>query len=240
MIRQRQKQSAAKAAAAFVKDGMTIGIGTGSTVYYLIQELGAYRAAGRDFCAVPTSLETERLAKARGIDVRPPEEVCKIDLAIDGVDEVDRGFCAVKGGGGALLREKAVASKAEEVIWIMDEGKLAERLGRVLLPVETLPFCWSWVADGIREAGGQPSLRKKDGQIFLTDNGNYILDIRFGADADYRKLSGVIRQIPGVLETGYFDRMCTRMLVGTETGVRELINPHRNMWDAGRDVERNG
>lgn len=145
---------------------MTIGIGTGSTVYYLIQELGAYRAAGRDFCAVATSLETERLAKACGLAVRLPGEVSRIDLAIDGVDEVDSGFCAVKGGGGALLREKVVAARAEEVIWIMDEGKLSERLGRVLLPVETLPFCWSWVADGIREAGGQPSLRKKADKYF--------------------------------------------------------------------------
>lgn len=225
--RKWQKLSAAKAAAVYVRDKMTIGIGTGSTVYYLIQEIGEKIKAGYNIRAVVTSKSSRELALSRNIPVCLPEEAKRIDLAIDGVDEIDRDFCAVKGGGGALMREKIVAVKAEEVIWIMDESKPAERLGCFPLPVEVLPFGYSWTADGIRKIGGQPILRKKNGDIYCTDNGNYILDVTFGKETDYRQAASAIRAIPGVLETGYFDSICSRIIIGTDAGAIERVNSFR-------------
>lgn len=227
-----QKQAAAKAAAAFIRDGMTIGMGTGSTVYYLIQEMGALAASGMRIRAVVTSERSRQLAQSCGIPVLLPEETDQIHLAIDGVDEIDHDFCAVKGGGGALMREKIVAVKADEVIWIMDERKRVRRLGNFPLPVEVLPFGYPWAAGRIRDLGGHPVLREKDGQIYTTDNGNYIFDVTFGQDTEYREVSAAISQIPGVLETGFFDSICSRILVGTGDGVEEIRNFQKN--DPGR------
>lgn len=227
-MKELQKQKAAKAAAVFVRDGMTIGIGTGSTVYYLIRELGVLAASGMRLKAVVTSERSRSLAEANGIPVLLPEDVSRIDLAIDGVDEIDSSFCAVKGGGGALMREKIVAFKADEVIWIMDESKLAECLGSFPLPVEVLPYGYGWAAEKIRKLGGHPVLREKDGQIFHTDNGNYIFDVTFGQGTEYRSAAAAVRLIPGVLETGFFDSICSRILVGTGIGVKELGNV---IWD---------
>ncbi len=164
--KEMQKQRAAKAAAAFIRDEMTIGVGTGSTVFYLIQEIGALTAAGYNLRAVVTSESSGKLAKSLGIPLCLPEETDHIDLTIDGVDEIDGGFCSVKGGGGALMREKIVASKAKEVIWIMDESKLVKRLGGFPLPVEALPFAYSWAAERIGRLGGCPALRKKMDKYF--------------------------------------------------------------------------
>lgn len=222
-----QKQTAAKGAVSYVRDGMTIGLGTGSTVYYLIRELAALAESGMKLRAVATSVRSQKLAVSCGIPVCGPNETDHIDLAIDGVDEIDSGFCAVKGGGGALLREKIVASQAEDVIWIMDESKLVERLGNFPLPVEVLPFGASWAAEEIKKAGGIAELRKKNGQIFYTDNGNYILDVTLKQDAEYRTFSDTLGKIPGVLETGYFDRICSRIIVGTDDGAREVVNLQR-------------
>ncbi len=233
-MRESQKQAAAKAAAGLVREGMTLGIGTGSTVYYLIREMGVLAASGMRFQAVATSERSRELAESLGIPVLMPEETERIDLAIDGVDEIDGSFCAVKGGGGALMREKIVAVKADEVIWIMDESKLTEQLGSFPLPVEVNPFGHSWAAEAIRQLGGHPVLRKKDGQIFRTDNGNYIYDVTFDRDAEYRSAAAAVRQIPGVLETGFFDSICSRILVGTPKGVKEIKTDRRVKRYGGR------
>ena len=138
--KEQQKQQAARAAADYIKEGMTIGLGSGTTSRYLIREAGKRYGQGLHFYGIATSRDSEQLAASLGIPLLEPEQAGKIHLAIDGVDEIDREFRAVKGGGGALLREKIIASWAEEVIWIMDESKLVERLGAFPFPVETVPF----------------------------------------------------------------------------------------------------
>lgn len=226
--REKQKQTAAKAAASFIRDKMTLGIGTGSTVYYLIKEIGTFRTAGINVRAVVTSESSRELAISCGISVCLPEEVDHIDLAIDGVDEIDGSFYAVKGGGGALLREKIVAYKADDVIWIMDESKLVERLGRFPLPAEVLPFAHTWAAERIEELGGKARLRERNGKIYDTDNGNYILDVTFPPGITYHTAADKIRQIPGVLETGYFNPVCSRIIVGTDSGAKEIVNQRQS------------
>lgn len=220
-----QKELAAKRAASYIKDGMTIGLGTGSTAYFLIQEVGDLVDSGMQLQAVVTSEATWELAKAENIPIIMPEETKQIDLAIDGVDRIDKGFHAVKGGGGALFREKIIASKADEVIWIMDESKLVEELGEFPLPVEVLPFGYSWIIEVIENAGGNAVLRYLDGYPYRTDNGNFILDVTFSKGMDYQSGAQAIMDITGVLETGFFDRICSRIIVGSEDGVREIVNP---------------
>lgn len=224
--KEKQKKAAAMAAASYIQDQMTIGLGTGSTALFLIHEAGSMLREGRRFQAVATSEAAETLAISLGIPIIRPEETERVDLAIDGVDEIDGSFCAVKGGGGALLREKIVAQKAEQVIWIMDESKPVKRLGTFPLPVEVLPFGAEWAAEAIRAMGGKAVCRMKDGRTFFTDNGNMILDVVMKEDTDLREAAKEIRLIPGVLETGIFDRICSRIIIGTGNGVRELVNPN--------------
>lgn len=225
--KEKQKQRAAKAAAAYIRDNMILGLGTGSTAYYLIQEAGALVKAGMQLQAVVTSKATEELAGAWNIPVILPEDTEYIDLAIDGVDEIDSEFCAVKGGGGALLREKIIASKAAEVIWIMDESKQVNQLGAFPLPVEVLPFGHLWVKEAIQRLGWKAVQRYRDGHPFYTDNGNAVLDVSCINDMDYRKAADIIKGIPGVLETGYFEGICSRIIIGGKRGVREVVNPDR-------------
>lgn len=225
--RERQKEAAAKAAAASLRDEMTVGLGTGSTAYYFIQEAGAMVRAGGRLRAVVTSEATGKLAAAFHIPVISPEEAQTVDLAVDGVDAVDTDFRAVKGGGGALLREKIVAWKAKQVIWIMDESKPVKSLAGITLPVEVLPYAAAWAGAAVRELGGNAVCRQRDGKSFFTDNGNMILDVVFPKDRDPGMAAEAVRQIPGVLETGFFDRMCSRVLIGTGGGVRELVNPYK-------------
>lgn len=225
--RERQKEAAAKAAAASLRDEMTVGLGTGSTAYYFIQEAGAMVRAGGRLRAVVTSEATGKLAAAFHIPVISPEEAQTVDLAVDGVDAVDTDFRAVKGGGGALLREKIVAWKAKQVIWIMDESKPVKSLAGITLPVEVLPYAAAWAGAAVRELGGNAVCRQRDGKSFFTDNGNMILDVVFPKDRDPGMAAEAVRQIPGVLETGFFDRMCSRVLIGTGGGVRELVNSYK-------------
>lgn len=225
--KEKQKQRAAEAAARHLQDDMTIGLGTGSTAYYLILEAGRMAKAGMRLKAVTTSKATEELARSHHISVILPEETDCVDLAIDGVDEIDREFRAVKGGGGALLREKIVASKAKEVIWIMDESKLVERLGAFPFPVETVPFGMPFVKRRIADMGAVPILRMGDGKSYLTDSGNFILDVQFAENTDISQAAEQIRDMPGVVETGYFGQMCSRIAAGTSSGVKVMENPHR-------------
>lgn len=225
--KEKQKQRAAEAAARHLQDDMTIGLGTGSTAYYLILEAGRMAKAGMRLKAVTTSKATEELARSHHISVILPEETDCVDLAIDGVDEIDREFRAVKGGGGALLREKIVASKAKEVIWIMDESKLVERLGAFPFPVETVPFGMPFVKRRIADMGAVPALRMGDGKSYLTDSGNFILDVQFAENTDISQAAEQIRNMPGVVETGYFGQMCSRIAAGTSSGVKVMENPHR-------------
>lgn len=225
--KEQQKQQAAQTAANYIKEGMTIGLGSGTTAHYLIREAGEKYVQGLHFYGIATSRESEQLAASLGIPLLGPKQAGKIHLAIDSVDEIDRDFRAVKGGGGALLREKIIASRADDVIWIMDESKLVEHLGTFPFPVETVPFGMPFVKFRIMEMGVVPVLRVRNGSPYLTDSGNHILDIQFAQDVDIPAAAERIRKMPGVVETGYFGRMCSRIVAGTSSGVKVIENPHR-------------
>ncbi|WP_087066396.1 ribose-5-phosphate isomerase RpiA [Intestinibacillus massiliensis] len=219
-----QKRIAGEKAAEYIKDGMTVGLGTGSTAYYMVEAVGRLVKAGMDLRAVPTSKATEAQALGLGIPLVSIDEVEGLDLAIDGVDQIDPAFNAIKGGGGALFREKVVASSAKEVIWIMDESKLVDAIGSFPLPVEILPYGYTHVLRQMEQAGLHPVLRVKDGKTFVTDNGNYIADLHVGAPMDIADVASKLLGMVGVLETGLFLNMCKRIIVGTDDGVKVIEN----------------
>lgn len=193
------KRLAAEAALTEVRDGMLLGIGTGSTVAFLIAALGAGVREGLRVEAVVTSRASGAAARAVGIVVRDMAEVARVDLAIDGVDEISPDFVAIKGGGGAMLREKVVAAAADRMVAIADGSKRVARVGAAKLPVEVLPFARALVATELAKLGAAVSLR--DG---VTDNGNLILDAHFGLITDPPALAAAIDAIPGALGHGLF------------------------------------
>lgn len=221
-----KKKAAGEKAAAYIKDGMIVGLGTGSTVYYTIRKVAGLLSEGLKIQAVPTSKETERLAGEGGIPCLSMEAADRIDLDIDGVDEIDGDFNAVKGGGGALFREKIVADMAETVIWVLDESKLVDRIGVFPLPLEVLPFGCRHTISRLKEVSAAQTLRMQDGKPFITDNGNYIVDVLIKKTPDRRELNGTLKSIPGVIETGLFLNTCRRIIIGTDAGVK-IIENHR-------------
>lgn len=217
------KQVAGKAAAAYVETGMILGLGTGSTVAYFLEALSERVAAeGLEVCGVPTSLDTAQKAQDLGIPIATLEEQPALDLVVDGADEVDPEFRLVKGGGGALLREKIVAACGKKVIIIVGEGKRVHRLGTsFLLPVEILPFGYLATRERVAERGGCiPYIRNTEaGEPFVTDNGNFILDCRFeDGIANPEQLHADLSQIPGVAEIGVFLDLCHIVIEGKENG----------------------
>jgi len=181
------KKLAGEKAAGYITDGMVLGLGTGSTVYYTIVKLGEMVKEGLDVIGIPTSLETERLARELGIPLSTLEEHPVIDLTIDGADEVDDNLNLIKGGGGALLREKIVASASQREIIVADERKLVNRLGeRFYVPVEVIPFSETIVMRNLESMGVKPEIRMRGNEKYITDNGNIIIDCHTGAidDAD--------------------------------------------------------
>lgn len=219
------KKMAGDKAAEYVKDGMVLGLGTGSTAYHLVNAVGALVKNGMNLKAIPTSKATEKQARELGIPLLTIDEVDHIDLAIDGVDEIDPAFNAIKGGGGALYREKVVATLADEVIWIMDESKLVDKIGAFHLPVEIAQYGSKQAMKKMEDFGFHPVLRVKDGATFVTDNGNYIADLHLGAGFDIADVKEKLAGIVGVLEHGLFLNMCKRMIVGTTAeGVKIIEN----------------
>ena len=220
-----KKKIAGEKAAEYVKDGMTLGLGTGSTAFHAVNAVGELVKKGMKLQAVPTSKATEAQARELGIPLLTIDEVEHIDLAIDGVDEIDPAFNAIKGGGGALYREKVVATMADEGIWIMDDSKLVEKIGAFHLPVEIAQYGSKQAIAKMEAYGWNPVLRVRDGKTFVTDNGNFIADLHLGAGFDiedvYNKLSGML----GVLEHGLFLNMCKRIIVGTDEGAVVTENP---------------
>ena len=217
------KQMAGERAAEYVEDGMIIGLGTGSTVYYTIVKLGELVKEGLDIIGIPTSLETERLAKELGINLSSLEEHPVIDLTIDGADEIDPRLNLIKGGGGALLREKIVASASKTEIIVADERKLVQNLGeRFYLPVEAIPFSEAVVMKRLDEMGLNPEPRVRDGKRFITDNGNIIIDCHTGPIENAAELEKELNMIPGVVENGLFIGLAHRALVATKNGINEL------------------
>jgi ribose 5-phosphate isomerase A len=221
------KTRAALSAVHLLKDGQTIGLGTGSTVGEALREIARrIREEGLDLLAVPTSVDTQIKAIAAGIPLTTLDEHPRLEIAIDGADEVDRDLNLIKGGGGALTREKIVASASERFVVIVDERKLRERLCHPV-PVEVLPFARRSVEEALREMGGTPLLRTGTGRVgpVLTDNGNYLLDVDFGEIPAPGPLEERIDRIPGVVENGIFAGWRLEVHVGTVEGVRILHSP---------------
>jgi ribose 5-phosphate isomerase A len=221
------KRQAAHAALARVRSGMRVGLGSGSTASHMVRELGRMLAAGelRDVRGVPTSGRTETLAREVGV---PLVELGAdgVDVAIDGMDEVDPRLDAIKGLGGALVREKIVAAAAREFVLIGDAGKRVARLGeRTPVPVEVLAFGWRRTEARLRDLGADPRLRVRDGGPFGTDNGNLVLDCflppAFDADA-VRAFAAAVDGLPGVLGHGLFLGLTARTVLAGPAGVEEL------------------
>ncbi|HFK1681177.1 ribose-5-phosphate isomerase RpiA [Bacillus sp. SRB1LM] len=217
------KQLAGEYAANFVKDGMKVGLGTGSTVYWTIQKLGERVKEGLSFQAVPTSKETEVLAKQLNIPLIALNDIQSLDLTIDGADEIDSNLQLIKGGGGALLREKIVASSSKELLIIVDESKLVTHLGTFPLPVEIIPFSWKQTESKIQALGCQTTLRLKNNETFITDNNNIIIDCVFPHNiTNPAHLHTQLKMITGVVETGLFVNMTSKAIIGTKNGIQEL------------------
>ncbi len=222
---EKKKEAALAAVRDYVTSGMTIGLGTGRTAIFAIEEIGRLvRDEGFVIRGVPTSLQSEASAREAGISMVPIEG--KIDLAIDGADEVDANLNLVKGGGGALTREKIVDSRAEKFIVVVDDSKIS-KTGRLSLPVpiEVIEFsAKAVISDLIRKLGAKPAIRmsRKEAGPWTTDNGNIIVDADFGEIADPESLERKLDGIPGIVENGLFTRMTEAVYVGTDGEVRKM------------------
>ncbi|WP_049981521.1 ribose-5-phosphate isomerase RpiA [Halolamina rubra] len=213
------KRRAGESAADIPDDGDVVGLGTGSTAAHAIRELGERVDAGLDVRGIPTSFQSRELAREAGIPLTSLDEAVP-DVAIDGADEVAADGALIKGGGAAHAREKLVDSAAERFVVVADPTKGAERLSQPV-PVEILPDARRPVADAVRSAGGDPTLRaaeRKDGPV-VTDNGNLVLDCEFGAIGDPGALAATLSATPGVVEHGLFVDLADEVHVGTDDGV---------------------
>ena len=223
MTQDEAKRLVAKRAVEFVADGMAVGLGTGTTATMFIRELGARVKQGLRIRCVASSDASHDLGLSLGMDVTTLEQLPELDIYIDGADEVGPGLALIKGGGGALLREKIVASAAKEFLVVVDSTKMVERLGKFPLPVEVVKMALPIVEPKLAALGLNPKLRKaKSGDgPFLTDEENYILDCACGVIEDPEVLAAEIRGIVGVVEHGLFLGMATLALVAGEDGVTE-------------------
>jgi ribose 5-phosphate isomerase A len=227
------KRLAATAAAQLVEDGMVAGIGTGSTVFFLIEELGRrIREESFKLVAVPTSFQSRMLCMKLGITVRDMQDIASLDLAIDGADEVDGNLDLIKGGGAAMAREKVVVAMARQFVVVVDQSKLVGRLGESFaIPVEILPSALGLVERTVAGLGGTSTLRlgvAKDGPV-ITDNGQFVIDVRFPPAVDLRRVDEILHRTPGVVETGLFFGMAQKALVGCGSPgnltLRTLVRP---------------
>ncbi|MEZ5977534.1 MAG: ribose-5-phosphate isomerase RpiA [Planctomycetota bacterium] len=221
----RAKQAAGRRAALFVEDGTTLGLGTGSTVRPFLEALGERIAKeGLRVRGVPTSEDTARRAEQLGIPLASLDEVTAIDLTVDGADEIDGAFDMIKGGGGALLREKVVARLTTREVIVADASKVVTKLGTTFdLPIEVVPFALSYVQREVERVGLVPKLRVRDGAPYRTDNGNLILDAKApGGIADAAGLDRDLGSITGVVDTGLFVGLAHVLVVGREDGETEV------------------
>jgi ribose 5-phosphate isomerase A len=222
------KTEAARAALAHVEDGMKLGIGTGSTAEAFVRLLAEKVAGGLNIIGVPTSERTAALCRELGVKLATLEEEPRLDLTIDGADEVGPELVLVKGGGGALLREKIVAAASRRMIVIADDTKNVETLGRFPLPIEINPFGMRATIAAIGEAAtslglsGPLAVREKDGKPFVTDGGHLIVDASFGRIPDPRALSAALHAIPGVVEHGLFIDLADLAILAGPSGITEL------------------
>jgi ribose 5-phosphate isomerase A len=223
MANSQEKEAAGRAAAKLVQDGDVVGLGTGSTAYFAVLALGEQVKAGLKIIGIPTSVQTADLARQVGIPLTTLDEHPEIDITIDGADEVDPKLNLIKGGGGALLREKVVAAASKKMVVVADSGKIVSVLGKFPLPVEVISFARTVIERKIAALGASPKLRKKsDGSVFVTDNGNQILDCSFGKIADPAALARSLSEMPGVVEHGLFIGLASLAIVGRGSRVEEI------------------
>lgn len=217
------KKIAGVKAAEYVKDDMIVGLGTGSTAYYFVEEIGRrVQEEGLQVVGVTTSSRTTAQAESLGIPLKSVDEVDVIDVTVDGADEVDPQFNGIKGGGGALLMEKVVATPTKDYIWVVDESKLVEILGAFKLPVEVVQYGAEHLFREFKKKGYQPSFREYDGVRFITDMGNFIIDLDLGSIPNPLEFGSKLDHQVGVVEHGLFCGMVNRVIVAGKEGVRIL------------------
>ncbi len=238
----KAKFVAAKRAAQYVEDGMRVGLGTGSTAAWLVRCLGEMVANdGLRIKGVPTSTRTAELARDVGIEVISLDEAKWLDLTIDGADEFDGELNLIKGGGGALLQEKIVATASDQMVVIADAGKAVEHLGAFPLPIEVIPFGWQTTQALVEEMlvsmdvlGRESSLRMNGDRAFVTDEGNHILDLHLNRIGNARQMAMVLNQMPGVVENGLFIDICDAVVIGHGDGRVEVRDLNERTVDQDR------
>lgn len=213
-------------AASYVTDGMTVGLGTGSTAYYMIEELGRrIKEEGLTIVGVPTSYASKKQAEGLGITVKTIDEVNHVDLTIDGADEISADFHGIKGGGAALLFEKIVATYSKEVIWIVDDSKMVEKLGKFPLPIEVIPYGQEQLFRLFQEKGYNPAFRmESDEALTQTDSGHSIIDLNLDQIEDPIALAKELDELVGVVEHGLFLSMVNKVIIGKESGPEVIDN----------------
>lgn len=223
------KKAAGIEAAKLVENGMVVGLGTGSTVRFLVDELGRrVREEGLQFTGVTTSRRTQEQAEGYGIKIVDVDDVDHIDVTIDGADEVDKNFDGIKGGGAALLWEKIVATNSNRIVWIVDETKVVDTIGAFPLPVEVIPFGAGHVISRFKERGYNPVLRlDADGQPVRTDEKNYVVDLHLNRIDHPRELAEDLINTVGVVEHGLFLNMVDMVIVGDPNGPRVMTNSNK-------------
>jgi len=223
MANDQEKEAAARASLKFVKDGQVVGLGTGSTATYFIKLLGEQVKSGLRIRGIPTSVRSRELAESLGIPLTTLDECQEIAVTVDGADEVDPQLRLIKGGGGALLREKIVASATRQMIVVADATKQVQRLGKFPLPVEVIKFAQALVAKRISALGAQVQLRTgADGKPFMTDENNHILDCHFGQIQNPDVLARQLSDMPGVVEHGLFIGLASVVLFARGSEIVEL------------------
>ena len=223
MANDQEKEAAARASLQFVKDGQVVGLGTGSTAAYFIKLLGEKVKNGMRVRGIPTSDRSRELAESLGIPLTTLDECQEIAVTVDGADEVDPQLRLIKGGGGAMLREKIVASATKQLVIVADATKQVPVLGKFPLPVEIIQFAQALVAKRITALGAQVSVRmNSDGTPYVTDERNHILDCRFGQIADADRLAVQLSEMPGVVEHGLFIGMASVVLFARGSEIVEL------------------
>ena len=223
MATDSEKEAAARASLQYVKDGQVVGLGTGSTAAYFIKLLGEQVKNGLRIRGIPTSVRSRDLALSVSIPLTTLDECQEIDVTVDGADEVDPELRLIKGGGGALLREKIVASATRKMVVVADVSKQVQRLGKFPLPVEVIKFAQALVAKRIAAMGAEVKLRTDvEGKPYVTDENNHILDCRFGEIRDADGLARELNEMPGVVEHGLFIGMASVALLARGTEIVEL------------------
>ena len=219
----KEKKAAAEKAVEFIESGMLVGLGTGSTVKFMIESLAEKIKNGLDIKTVSTSNATSIFAESLGITVLNFDDVDEINLTIDGADEVDPNLNGIKGGGGALLNEKILASSSKKNIWIVDSTKQVEELGRITLPLEVVPFGINQTFNKLFSLGYKPEFRYADGKNYVTDGNHYIIDLHLNKIENPTELNNKLLLIPGVVDTGLFLEICDVLIIGKDDECKIIL-----------------